>query len=122
MADISTIYAAIAADAAFMAAVGSRFYDTRVPENVPSPVPTPYSIAQQVASVPEQQLTGSPGVDHVRIQFDIYATTTAAALTVLPLLRAVLDPLGVEVGVQHFLDRDSDLRRVSVDFEFFLAR
>lgn len=124
MADESSIYAAIVAAAGIQAVLGNpaRFYDQRVPESVASPATAPYVVARVVADTPENQLDGGPGVDLVRIQFDIYAETKASAKGVLAPLRVVLEPLGYEMVTLDFADPTTDLRNIKSDWEFWLPR
>ena len=122
MADESYIYAVLAGDATLSALVSTRIYDNRVPENIASPQTAPYIVGRVVTSVPENMLDEAPGVDHVRMQLDIYAETKASARAVLAAIRTPLERLGYEVLTMDFADPTTDLRNIKSDWEFWLSR
>lgn len=123
MADKSAVYTALTGYAGLTALVPvSRIWYGRVPRNVASPTTLPYLLYRRVTSVPENPLSGNPGIDQYRIQFDIYAATTASAEAILVQLRAALAGNGYEVLAQDFSEFEPDAERISVDWEFWLNR
>lgn len=122
MADETTVYGWLAADATLAALVSTRIWDQRVPENLPSPHPVPYIIGTVVSIVPENQLQGRPGVDRYHFQFDVYAETKASARAVLAAMRTPLELEGYEISSRDFADPTTDLRNIKSDWEFWLPR
>lgn len=123
MADESYIYGVVAGDAGVQALLGTsptRVFDERYPES--STRTTPYVIASVISRVPENDMEGAAGVDSFRIQFDIIATTTSSANSVLAALRAALNSHGYELTTQKTVDETTDLRRIITDWSFWLAR
>ena len=119
MADESTIYAILAADATLVSLVSTRIYDQRAPES--STATTPYIVGRVIADVAENDLDGC-GASQIRIQFDIVAKTKATAKSVLSALRTALGSHGYELTTLDGLDDVTDLRRIITDWSFWLGR
>jgi hypothetical protein len=124
VADESTIRAVLTGYAGLTALVSSRIYDEIAPTNSGT-VTRPFMTLTTISDVPENFVAGAPGVALMRIQFDIYADSKASAKAVLTQLRAALHAAGY-VGSESLtqsLPADSpDLRRISSDWLFVLAR
>jgi hypothetical protein len=122
MADESYIMTVLRSSAALSTLVGNRIWDQRVPENIATPLTSSYIISEVVATTPENYLDGPPNVDLYTIQFDIYAQTKSECKQILTVMRGLLSGIGYETFSQDFLDESTDLRRLIVNYDFFIPR
>jgi hypothetical protein len=122
MADESSIRTLLLADATVNSLISNRLYDQRKPENLAGPASESYVIMTVISTTPENMLDAAPGVDQYRIQFDIYALNKSACKTILTAFRNVLAGVGYEALSQDFLDENTDLKRILLHFDFFIAR
>lgn len=122
MADESYIMAVLRASAPLAMLVGDRIWDQRVPENLPTPITTSYIISTVVSTTPENYLDQPPNVDLYTIQFDIFAQTKSQCKQILTVMRGLFSSIGYEAFSQDFLDDATDLRRLVVNYDFFISR
>lgn len=122
MADESYIMSILRASVPLAMLVGDRIWDQRVPENVPTPITTSYIISSVVSTTPENYLDQPPNVDLYAIQFDIYAQTKSHCKQILTVMRGLFSDIGYESFSQDFLDDSTDLRRLIVNYDFFIPR
>jgi len=80
------IYAALVADPALAALVGTRIYPDSAPQNPAMPFIVYYEFANPV----QQSLSGPVAVDRPRIQYSTYSTSYAQSLAVIAALRTAI--------------------------------
>lgn len=113
------IVAALNANAAFSALVGTRLFPLFRPQNSPLP-----SVAyQRVSTAPENSLLGFSNLEQVRIQFECFAKTVLEAKTLASVLRTAIDAApslkATCVYVADDIDAETRNFRVFVDYNFW---
>lgn len=95
------VHAAVVADAAVAAIVGSKVYTDVAPDGTPAP----YVVIRRVFGGRVAELDGHPGLENPNFQVDAYAATRAGART---LADAVIAILCSPSGLAAICTADSD--------------
>jgi len=102
----------------FPTSAGNNVYALMLPQNSGFPAIS----FQRISSVPVNALSGSSGMEYVRVQFDCWAETFAAAKQLAVELRALLEAGSFKALMANdFDDYDPDAKvyRVSSDFQMW---
>lgn len=123
MADESIVYTWLVngSPSAVSALVGQRVYPTQAPQDVVRP----FIVYRLVAAVPQNQLSGTPGIDNRRVQIDCYAESYAAVKEILSAVRDELEWADrCHCKNENPVDFEPDTRlfRASADFSLWLHR
>jgi len=116
------------ADAGIVSAIGQRLYMMQAPQRSPRP----YAVYNVIAHVPTLSHDGDYSQARIPIQVDVYADSEAAAISAADAIKAKLIGLtatrgstSIQVGVldaeRSEFEPETELRRVSIDFDILFA-
>lgn len=83
----------------------------------------PYATWLLSSSIPENQLSGTPGHDRAGVQIDVWATGDAECVAAAQAVRDQMETV-THMTASRGLSRDRETRlyRISMDFDYWLAR
>lgn len=117
------IFAALAADSAVKALIGSNPVRAYPFGSAPQNVAIPYVVWQTVGGLPENYLNQRPDIDSFTLQIDCYAATASAARSVA---EAVRDAIEMQCHIVSWRgeekDPDTQRYRYSFDADWFVDR
>lgn len=91
--------------------------------DAPDALTYPLATWQTVAGTPENNLSETPPVDRIAVQFDVYSKTAGECWAISEAIRDVLEPIG---HMTYFgnTERAPDVRayRQTLSFDFWLNR
>jgi hypothetical protein len=107
-------------DAAVIALLGQRVFPFG---EAPQDTPYPYATWQQIAGTPENYLAGRSNMDHLVVQFDVWAKTGSSAEACANAVRYALELLSYLVDfTTEPRDPDTGAYRFRLQFDFWKPR
>lgn len=89
----------------------------------PQGVAYPYGTWQFPSGVPENQLSGTPVIDQVRVQFDLYGESGAQARALATAVRNAIEPTAhCVLFFDQGRDPDTNAFRITASFDLWAAR
>lgn len=83
----------------------------------------PYATWLLISGVPENQLSGTPGHDRAGVQIDVFARGDAECVSAAQAIRDQMETVMHMTALRGLpRDRDTRLYRISMDFDYWLAR
>lgn len=116
------VFQTLSGAAAVTAIVGTnpvRVYEDTAPQNVTRP----YITWSTVGGTPENQLSGTPGIDRGRIQIDCWAADKATCRNLAVAVRNAMESICHMVSVpMSDYEQETKLFRYLLEFEVFQPR
>ena len=115
----SKIYGHLSTSAAVVAAVGTRIYPVRAPQDVTAP----YIVYSRISGGQISGLSGYQTMENPRIQIDVFTTSYSTAKGIADSIHSLMETASgyksILISDMDLFEEDFSFYRVSMDFSVF---